>query len=160
MLDFLSYDYDMWITYLQNNWYIIAIALIVILLIIKVVKTVLKWLLIVLIVLGLVFYSGYTLDDIKQFGSTVVTDGVSEIKEIGSKVSDAVKQQALDSMIQEGQSATYKANGDGTYTVTTESITITGTVGAEEVQVSVKGAPAFKVQINETIEQFIKQSQQ
>lgn len=159
MLDFLSYDVDMWQQYLQSNWYIILIALIVILLIIKVVKTVVKWLLIVLIVLGLVFYSGYTLDDIKQFGTAVVTDGVSELKEMGSKVSDSVKQQAIDSMLKEGQSATYKANGDGTYTVTTESLSITGTVGEEEVSVSVKGAPAFKVQLNETIESFIKQSQ-
>src|SRR5690606_13012 len=90
MLDFSSYDFDMWLTYLQSNWYIIVIALIVILLIVKVVKTVVKWLLIVLVVLGLVFYSGYTLDDIKQFGTTFVTDGVSELKEIGSKVSDSV----------------------------------------------------------------------
>lgn len=159
MLDFSSYDVDMWISYLQSNWYIIAIALIVILIIVKVVKTVVKWLLIVLIVLGLAFYSGYTLDDIKQFGTNVVTDGVSELKEIGSKVSDSVKQQAIDTMLKEGQSATYKANGDGTYTVTTDSIKITGTVGAEEVEVSVKGAPAFKVQLNETIEKFIKASQ-
>lgn len=159
MLDFLSYDTDTWITYLQNNWYVLAIALVVILIVVKVVKAVVKWLIILLIVLGLIFYSGYSLDDIKQIGSAVVTDGVLELKEIGSKVGDSVKQQAIDSMLKEGQSATYKANGDGTFIVTTDSLSISGTVGSTELEVSVKGAPAFKVQTNETIEKFIKQAQ-
>lgn len=159
MLDFLSYDMDTWMTYLQDNWYVIAISLVVIFIVVKAVKAVVKWLIIILIVLGLIFYSGYTLDDIKQFGSSVVTDGVSELKEIGSKVGDSVKQQAIDSMLKEGQFATYKANGDGTFTVSTESLAISGVVGSTELEVSVKGAPAFKVQTNETIEKFIKQAQ-
>ena len=159
-LDFSSYDMDTWTSFIQDKWYVLVIALIVILLIVKIVKTVVKWFLIVVIVLGLIFYSGYTLDDVKSFGSSVVSEGLAELKEIGEKVSDNVKDQAVKAMVSEAKEAKYVANGDGTYTVTTSSITLTGKIGEDQVSVSVKGAPAFKVQVNDVIKSFIQDAQE
>ncbi len=158
-LDFSSYDVDTWLTFLGENWIVIAIALVVLLLIIKVVKTMVKWAFVLIIVIGLIFYSGYTLDDVKSISSNIMSGSMDELKEIGTKVADNVKQEAINAMIGEAKEAEYEVHEDGTYTVITKSVTLTGEIGKDEVSVSLKGAPAFKVQMNETLSSFIEQAQ-
>jgi len=158
-LDFSNYDWETWLTFIQERWYVLVIGLIILLIVVNVVKTVAKWGLIVLIVLGLIMYSGYTLDDVKNIGTELVTSGIEELKEIGSKVADNVKQDALDAMVEEAKSATYAAGKDGSYTVTTSSLVVSGQTGSDEVSISLKGAPAFKVKSNDTIAEFIAQAQ-
>ncbi|MDQ6419832.1 hypothetical protein RB620_10350 [Paenibacillus sp. LHD-117] len=144
-LDFSAYDTETWTTFLQENWLVLVIALVALLLIVRVVKTVVKWALAAVIVIGVVLYSGYSLDD---------------VKEIGTKMMDTVKQEAVTAMIGEAENAEYKVNEDGTYTVTTSNIELTGEVGASEVKVSLKGAPAITLQLDDAILTFIEQAKQ
>lgn len=141
--DFGSYDLDTWTTFFQNNWLILVIALIVLFLIVRIVKTVVKWAIVAVIIIGLIIYSGYSLDD---------------VKELGSKVVESVKQEAVSAMTGEVQDAVYTANSDGTYKVTTTNIELTGKLGSNEVKVSLRGTPAFTMQLDETIQTFIDQA--
>lgn len=160
ILDFSSYDIDTWLTFLGENWIVIAIALVVLLLIIKIVKTMVKWAFVLIIVIGLIFYSGYSLDDVKNISSNIMSGSMDELKEIGSKVADNIKKEAINAMVGEASEAKYELQAGGLYTVTTKSVTLTGELGSNEVSVSLKGAPAFKVQMNETLTSFIEQAKQ
>ena len=159
-LNFTSYDLDTWTTFFQENWLMLVIALIVLFLIIRIVKTVIKWAIVAVIVIGLVIYSGYTLEDVKELGSKVMESGLDDLKELGSKAADAVKQEAVSAMAGEAKDAKYTVNSDGTYTVKTTNIELRGEVGASEVKVSLRGAPAFTMKLDDTIQQFINQSKQ
>lgn len=158
-LDFSNYDLDTWLTFLQDKWYIILIGLVIIMAVLKIMKTMVKWGIILVIAIGIIVYSGYSLDDVKTLSASLVTSGLDELKEIGSKVADSAKEDALNAMIGEAASATYSSEKDGTFTVKTESITLTGKSGSEEVSISVKGAPAFKVKSSEVVQNFIKKAE-
>lgn len=144
-LDFSSYDSDTWTTFFQDNWLVLAIALVVLLIVVRVVKTVIKWALAAVIIIGVVLYSGYTLDD---------------VKDIGTKVMDNVKQEAVSVMMGEYENAEYKTNADGTFTVTTTNAVLTGRAGDNEVKVSIKGAPAITVTMDDAIRTFVEQAKQ
>lgn len=143
-LDFSSYDAETWTTFLKDNWLVLLIALVVLLLVIRIVKTVVKWAIVAAVVIGLVFYSGYTLDD---------------VKDIGTKVMDGAKQEAI-AMLGKAQDAEYTVNDDGTYTVKSESIELKGEVGKSEVQVSLYGAPYITLELDGVIQTFIDQAKQ
>lgn len=144
-LDFSSYDSDTWTTFFQDNWLVLAIALVILLIIVRVVRTVAKWALAAVIIIGVVLYSGYTLDD---------------VKDIGTKMMDTVKQEAVTAMIGEYENAEYKANDDGTFTITTTNAVLTGKAGETEVKVSIKGAPAITIPLDDAIRTFIEQAKQ
>lgn len=144
-LDFTSYDMETWTTFLKDNWMVIAIALVVLFLVIRIVKTVVKWAVVAVVVIGLILYSGYSLDD---------------VKEIGAKVMDNVKEEALNAMVGDAKDAEYTINDDGTYTVKTNSIELKGEVGASEVKVSLHGAPFITLQLEGVIQTFIDQAKQ
>lgn len=144
-LDFSSYDTDTWATFFQDNWLVLVIALVVLLIVVGLVRTVVKWALAAVIIIGVVLYSGYTLDD---------------VKDIGTKMMDTVKQEAVTAMIGEAENAEYKVNEDGTFTVTTTNIELTGKTGENEVKVSLKGAPAITIPLDEAIKTFIEQAKQ
>ncbi|OUS72763.1 hypothetical protein B1748_24275 [Paenibacillus sp. MY03] len=144
-MDFSSYDTETWTTFFQENWLVLVIALVVLLIVIRVVKTMVKWALAAVIIIGVVLYSGYSLDD---------------VKEIGTKVVDTVKQEAVSLMIGEAENAEYKTNADGTFTIKTTNVELTGKAGDNEVKVSVKGTPSITLQVDETIRTFIEQAKQ
>ncbi|MFB9273487.1 hypothetical protein [Cohnella cellulosilytica] len=120
----MNLDTDVWLTFLQDNWIVIAVAILAILLVLKLVKTVLKWVLVAAIVIGIVTYSGITIDD---------------IKEVGSKVSEEAKDQAIKAMAGEASAAVYTANADGSYTITTENLELAGVPNSGEVGVKFRG---------------------
>ncbi len=159
-LNFSSYDWDTWTTFLQENWLVLAIALLVLFIIIRIVKTVVKWALVAIIVIGIVLYSGYTLDDVKELGSKVMDTGLDELKELGTKVADSVKKEAVNAMVNGAKEATYTVNKDGSYTVKTAIVELNGAVGSNEVSLSLRGAPIGKVKIDDTIRTFIDQAKQ
>jgi hypothetical protein len=144
-LDFSSYDTDTWTTFFQDNWLVLVIALVVLLIVVRLVKTVVKWALAAVIIIGVVLYSGYTLDD---------------VKDIGTKMMDTVKQEAVTAMIGEAENAEYKVNEDGTFTVTTTNVELTGKAGENDVKVSLKGAPAITIPLDDAIKTFIEQAKQ
>ncbi|WP_317890684.1 hypothetical protein [Paenibacillus arenilitoris] len=144
-LDFSTYDLDTWTAFFKEHWFVLVVALVALLLIIRIVKTVVKWALVAAIVLGIVIYSGYSMDD---------------LKEIGSKVADTVRQEAVNAMVGEAKDATFSANDDGTFTVKTNNVELTGEPGANEVSIKFRGAPLGKWELDGTIQAFIDQAKQ
>jgi len=142
-LDFSAYDFDTWISFLKTNWFVIAIALVVLLIVVKIVKTIVKWAIVAVIVIGLVIYSGYSMDD---------------LKELGTKVTDTVKQEAVNALVGEAEDATYKTNADGSFTVTTKTVELKGKAGSGEVEVSLRGASLGTWKVDGVIQSVIDQA--
>ncbi|MFD0715237.1 hypothetical protein [Paenibacillus sp. GCM10027626] len=136
-------DIDIWIQFFKDNWVMLLIALVVLFLVIKIVKTVVKWLIVAVIIIGVVVYSGYTLDD---------------LKDIGTKAIETVKQEVVSTMAGEVKDAKYTTNKDGSFTVTTKNLELTGMPGDRKVKVSFQGTPAIEMKIDDTIRNLIDQA--
>ncbi|MFX3632087.1 MAG: hypothetical protein ACE3L7_08395 [Candidatus Pristimantibacillus sp.] len=144
-LDFSNYDWNTWSEFFKEHWLVLVIALVVLLLIVRIVKTVLKWALVAVIVIGIVLYSGYSMDDLKG---------------IGTKVADSLKQEAISTMVGEANKATYTNNADGTFTVKTDNLELTGVPKAGEVKVTFRGTSLGTWKIDDTIQTLIDQAKQ
>ncbi|MFF2480790.1 hypothetical protein [Paenibacillus sp. NPDC058071] len=144
-LNFSNYDWNTWTTFLKEHWIVLAVALVVLLLVIGIVKTVLRWALVAVIVVGIVVYSGYSMDDLKA---------------IGTKVADSVKQEAVTAMVGEVEKATFATNSDGSFTVKTDNLELKGKPGSGEVSVSFRNAPLGTWKIDDTIQRLIDEAKQ
>lgn len=140
-------DAQVWLEFLKQNWLVIVIALIVLFIVVNLVKTVIKWALVVLIIAGLLIYSGISLEQIGEVVTTVKNEAV-----------DTVKTEAMNIMMKEAKEAKYTSNGDGTYTVKSPNLELKGKAGSAEVEVNFKGVPVGKWDVNETIKEFIGQA--
>ena len=136
---------DQWSSFLSDRWYVVLIALLALFLVFKLVKTVVKWIL-VLIVAAAVLYYGYNYTDSLEKLTKTVTGTVTE----------TVKEQAVKLMVEEGKEASYKDNGDGTFTISSKNVRVDGKVGAEEVKVTVL-KQSFQLK-TETVKSFIEQA--
>ncbi|XID95808.1 hypothetical protein ACF3MZ_15340 [Paenibacillaceae bacterium WGS1546] len=141
----MNLNADAWLTFLQQNWIVIAIAIVAILLIMKLVKTVLKWVLVAAIVIGIATYGGLTIDD---------------IKEVGAKVSDEAKDQAIKAMAGEASEATYIANPDGSYTITTSNLELNGVPNSGEVSVKLRGISLGDWKLEGAVREFVVQARE
>ena len=148
LTDIFQADIETWKQYLTDHWYVPALALAALLIVIRIVKTVVKWALVAVILVGTLLYSGYTLDDLS----------VDNLKSIGTQAVESLKQEAVAAMAGEASAATYTDNGDGTFTVKTASLELTGKPGAGEVTVSFKGAPLGTWKIDDAIAGLIEAS--
>lgn len=142
-------DAQVWLEFLKQNWLVIVIALIVLFIVINLVKTVIKWALVILIIGGLLIYSGISMDQISEVVTTVKNETV-----------DTVKTEAMNMMMKEAKEAKYTSNGDGTFTVKAPNLELKGSSESKEVEVSFRGVPVGKWDINETIQEFIGQAKQ
>lgn len=122
-------------TLLQDRWYILIGAIVVLFIVMKVVKTVVKW---VIIIAVLVIVFGY---------------GASYIGDIKAKVTD----QALQVISSGGKDAVYKKNEDGTFTITAKNITLVGKPGSNDVKVKAFGQ-SVTLKIDQTLQTFIDQA--
>lgn len=139
---------QVWTDFLQQNWLVIIIALVVLFVVLNLVKTMVKWILAIVIVSGLLIYSGISLDKIGEVVTTVKDETV-----------DTLKSEAMNMMLKETKEAKYTKNDDGTYTVMTPSVTLKGEKGMETVEVTFKGVPLGEWKINDTIITFIESAQ-
>ncbi|WP_339219832.1 hypothetical protein [Paenibacillus sp. FSL W7-1332] len=137
-------DTQVWIEFLKQNWLVIAIALIILFIVLNVVRTVIKWALAVLIIVGLLVYSGISLDKIGEVVTTVKEETV-----------DTIKKEALNMMMKEAKEAKYTSNEDGTYSIKAPNLELKGSAGSEEVEVTFRGVSVGKWDINDTIQNFI-----
>ncbi|ANY74443.1 hypothetical protein BBD41_18770 [Paenibacillus ihbetae] len=137
-------DTQVWMEFLKQNWLVIAIALIILFVVLNVVRTVIKWAIAVLIIVGLLVYSGISLDKIGEVVTTVKDETI-----------DTVKTEALNLMIKEAKEAKYTSNGDGTYSITAPNLELKGSSGSSEVEVTFRGVAVGKWDINDTIRTFI-----
>ncbi|ANA79400.1 hypothetical protein PVOR_29589 [Paenibacillus vortex V453] len=137
-------DTQVWIEFLKQNWLVIAIALIILFIVLNVLRTVIKWVLAVLIIGGLLVYSGISLDKIGEVVSTVKEETV-----------DTIKAEAMNMMMKEAKEAKYTSNGDGTYSIKAPNLELKGSAGSEKVEVTFRGVSVGKWDINDTIRSFI-----
>lgn len=142
-------DVQVWTDFLQQNWLVIIIALVVLFVVLNLVKTMVKWVLAIVIVAGLLIYSGISLDQIGEVVTTVKDETV-----------DTVKSEAMNVMLKEAKDAKYTENADGTtYTVTTPNVRLEGTKGTETVEVTFKGVPLGQWKVNDMIITFVESAQ-
>ncbi len=139
---------QVWTDFLQQNWLVIVIALVVLFVVLNLVKTMVKWVLAIVIVAGLLIYSGISLDKIGEVVTTLKDETV-----------DTVKSEAMNMMLKEAKDAKYTKNADGTYTVTTPNVSLEGKTGTETVEVTVKGVPLGEWKVNDSIITFIESAQ-
>jgi len=139
------------IQFLQENWWVLALAVVALIIVVKVVKTVVKWVIVIAILLFIAIYSGYTIDDLKKIGDQVVA-GVSDG---AAKVMASAAEEAVKTMAAEAKEAKYTSNADGTFTVKTKSLELTGKPNETKVTLKYKGEKIMDLDINDTIQTFI-----
>jgi hypothetical protein len=141
-------DLQVWTDFLQQNWLVIVIALVVLFIVLNLVKTMVKWVLVIVIVAGLLIYSGISLERIGEVVTTAKDETV-----------DTLKTEATNMMLKEAKDAKFTKNTDGTYVVTTPNMSLKGETGTETVDVTFKGVPLGEWKINDTIITFIETAQ-
>nr|WP_120465257.1 hypothetical protein [Paenibacillus aceti] len=138
---------DVWFEFLKQNWLVIVVALVVLLLVLNFVKTVIKWALVAVIAAFIIIYSGISLKDIGDAVTTVTDQAV-----------DITKSEALEMMKKEATEAEITQNGDGTFTIKTPNLEVTGNDGDGKVKVKFHGVALGEWKINDTIEAFIQEA--
>jgi hypothetical protein len=138
-----SWTPDAWIQFLRDHWVVVAAAIVVIFVIMRLVKTVLKWLLIAAIIVGVVAYGGYSIDDLAA---------------LGTKVESEAKDQAIKAMAGEVTKAEYKDNGDGSYTITTPNLELNGVPNSGEVTVKYRGVSLGTWKVEGAVRTLIEQA--
>ncbi|WP_254450476.1 hypothetical protein [Cohnella herbarum] len=136
----MNFDTDAWLQFAQDNWIIIVVAIVAIFIIMKVVKTVMKWILVAAIVIGIATYGGYSIED---------------IKDVGSKVTEEAKDQAIKAMAGEAGDATYVDNADGTYSITTTNLELVGVPNSGEVTVKLRGISLGTWKLEGAVREFV-----
>jgi hypothetical protein len=150
----LNLNTDAWIQFLQDHWVVVVIAIVAIFVIMKVVKTVFKWVLVAAIIIGIVTYGGYSIDDLGSIGSKVS----NELGVIGEKVTDEVRDQAIKAMVGEASEATYVNNEDGSYSIKSTNLELMGIPNSGEVTVKFHGASLGTWPLEGAVREFVVQA--
>ncbi|MCU6796800.1 MULTISPECIES: hypothetical protein [Paenibacillus] len=129
-------------SFLQERWYIILLAIVILFVVVRIVKTVIKWVIVLAILAGLYFYGASYKDQLLNIGATVTTE---------------VKNQAIKVVSNEMKDAQYKQNADGSYTVTTKSLKVDGKPGASEVTVTFMNQ-TFTMKLDDMLKALIEQA--
>lgn len=139
-------------SFLQDQWYVAAIAVIVLLVVVKLVKTVVKWVVILAIIAGVLVYGSNYKDTLSN-----IKDTVSQAA--GSAVAREVQDQAAKAITNEAKEAKYTKNADGSYTIRTKTIQLDGKPGSTDVKVTVAGQ-SFNLKADAAVQAFIDQAKQ
>lgn len=119
-------------SFVQDQWLVIAGAVIVLLLVVKLVKTAIKWAVILAIVAGVLVYGANYKDTLTSIKDAVVETATST-------VADSIKQQAADAIKNEAKEAKFTSNPDGSYTIKSKSVQVEGKPGSDTVKVTIAG---------------------
>jgi len=138
---------QVWSDFLQQNWLVIVIALIVLFVVLNLVKTMVKWALVLIIIVAVVVYSGVSLEKIKDVVNDVKTEAV-----------DNLKSEATNVMMKEAKEAKYTSDAAGNFTITTPNLEMKGQKGKDKVDVSLRGVSLGQWKISDTVQSFIAES--
>jgi hypothetical protein len=136
----MNLDMDVWIQFLKDHWVVVAIAIVAIFVVMRLMKTVLKWVLVAAIIIGIVTYGGYSIDDLSA---------------MGTKVTEEAKDQAIKTMAGEASDAKYVNNADGSYSITTKNLELNGVPNSGEVTVKLKGIPLGTWKMEGAVRDFV-----
>ncbi|MWV44595.1 hypothetical protein GRF59_13250 [Paenibacillus sp. HJL G12] len=140
-------DTQVWSDFLQQNWLVIVIALIVLFVVLNLVKTMVKWALVIIIVVAVLVYSGVSLEKIKDVANDVTTETV-----------DKLKSEATNIMMKEAKEAKYTSDAVGNFSITTPNLEMKGQKGKDKVEVSLRGVALGQWKISDTVESFIAEA--
>jgi len=146
----MNFDSEAWSQFIQDHWIVVAAVLLAIIVVVKVVKTVVKWVLVAAIVIGFAVYGGYNIEDLKEVGS--------KVSEVGSKVTDELKDQAIKTMAGEASEAKYVDNADGSYTITTSNLELDGVPNSGKVSVKLRGVSLGTWDMEGQVRDFVSQA--
>jgi len=139
-----SWTADAWSQFFQDHWIVVLAAVVVLVIVLKVVKTVLKWVLAAAIIVGVVLYGGYSVDDLSA---------------IGSKVEAGTKEAILKAAVNEASKAEYTAKPDGSYVIKTPNLELKGEKGSGKVRIAFQGIPAGTWDVEGPIRTLIEQAE-
>ncbi|MDF2721178.1 MAG: hypothetical protein K0Q59_853 [Paenibacillus sp.] len=123
---------DQLVTFLQDRWLVVVIAIVALFLVVKIVKTVLKWVIVLAIVAGLIYYGSTYTDQLKNIGENVASTAKEAVGDLKEKAVQAFA----------GKDAKYTDNGDGSYTIISGGIRLDGKTGADKVKITIAGVSA------------------
>lgn len=132
--------------FLQERWYVVVIGLVVLFLAIKLIKTVVKWVIVLALIAVIIIYGANYSDELGAFAATIQNNVTAEVKE-----------QAVQAMRQESAEAKYKANADGSFTITTKNLLVEVPSGSLNAEVTYRGQ-RFTVPIDTMVQGFIDQA--
>ncbi len=129
--------------FLQEQWWLVLIAFVIVGLIVKMVKTVVKWVITIVVVVVLFGYA-------TQYSPDLVNDAKTMAE-------NTMKDQALKALQEKAGDLTFKKSDDGSYAVSTKGITLKGKPGNADVEIAYMGH-SVKVPF-ETVKKVIEQAQ-
>jgi len=127
---------EAWLQVLQDHWVVAVVALAVIFIVLKLVKTMLKWALVIAIVIGVLAYGGYNVNDLTE----------------------TLKREAISVMTAGAGDARFRQLEGGAYEVTASDLKLTGEAGSDKVRVAYRGIPLGTWDMNEVIREFIERA--
>ncbi|MEK5408229.1 hypothetical protein MKX36_20140 [Paenibacillus sp. FSL W8-0439] len=139
--EFLEHNWQI----VQDNWLYILIGLVLLLVILKVVRTLIKWLIVIVVIAGLLIYSGISFEQVGKVVTQAKDDAINK-----------VQSEALNMMIKEGQNAKYTSNGDGTFTVTSSNLKVKGPFEGNKVKVWFQGMSLGEWSMSDTVKKYIE----
>ncbi|ADO58355.1 MULTISPECIES: hypothetical protein [Paenibacillus] len=139
--EFLEHNWQI----VQDNWLYIVIGLVLLLVILKIVRTLVKWLIVIVVIAGLLVYSGISFEQVGKVVTQAKDDAINK-----------VQSEALNMMIKEGQNAKYTSNGDGTFTVTSSNLEVKGPFEGDKVKVWFQGMSLGEWSMSDTVKKYIE----
>ncbi|GIQ68439.1 hypothetical protein DUZ99_00645 [Xylanibacillus composti] len=133
---------EQWISFIQDKWWIIALAIVAIVVIVRIVKTALKWAFILVIAAGLLLYGANYKEIVEDISGTVLS---------------YAKEEAFEAMKSESGQASVSQDAAGNFIVSSPNFQVKGSVDSDEVEITFRGQ-SFKVSRNEIINTFIQQA--
>jgi len=127
---------EAWLQVLQDHWVVAVIALAVIFIVLKLVKTVLKWALVIVIVLSVLAYGGYSVTDLTE----------------------TLKREAISVMTTGAKDAEYREKGGGAFEITASDLKLTGEAGSDRVRVAYRGIPLGSWPMDDVIREFVERA--
>jgi len=136
----MDWSWEHLTAFVEEQWWVILIAAIILIIVIKVVKALVKWLIVAAILVGLFLYGM----------------NYEPIREVMDSVAETSLDTAFELMTGEAEEATYTVNDDGTYTVESKSIKVTGTMESDKVKVYLLGLEVAEINLTDTIKAYIE----
>lgn len=133
--------------FVQDQWLLLAIVLVVFILVVKLVKTAVKWAIILVILAGVVVYGANYKDTLTNIKNAVVETA-------GSAIADTIKDQAANAIRDEAKEAKFTNNPDGSFTIKSKTIQVDGKPGGDTVKVTIAGQ-TFSMKAVDAVKTFI-----
>jgi len=137
-----------WSSFVQDKWVLIVVAIVILFLVMKVVKTFIKWV-IVLVIIGFILYYGSHYTDKLSLGNIKAA--------IGNTVLDKAKQELASMIAGDVKNAKYSQNADGSFTVKTSQLSLSGQPDSAKLNVKFMGQ-TFPIQTDSQLQKFIDQA--